>query len=503
MKEHHPFGEAVAALAAMSGTTEVQAAIQAAGFLASLAGPRGGLVGFGEEVQPIGSSIISVGGDSPEQARLTELLFSPLRFLQEDLIDYSARVEPGLRDRLATTLADPHHTNYGHRQALTETDLEGAEQRLAVGRAWKSERMVSTCHPVDRYEVHVREQRRLRDRRETDGAYAEECLSAYIDFETMLEYNEARCLREPIVLLENPDSQILLRGIDQVDQQSPLVLDSDGRLLAGVFGKPRHKAAEVIEGLFSGRSTRPMGSGGVRPGRGLIFSITDRLRLAQWLNRDRENRILSRTLLLDPTTREKEARKPNDLQVIRQGYARFRKKVNGVLSSRRYQATAIYPILEGEAPELFFRAQLQFQAMIDAVEARLKPYAAQFVHLPSTMLWSLKRLCDDRQECDLIPIALYLSESAITSHLEIVKYGLEAGERQKLEDEGRIMLQKLLRHEPCDFRRLYRGYDNQNVSLHRPVLEYLIETERVQQAEKGLLRVTEQGRRQLEAVRAN
>jgi hypothetical protein len=128
MKENHDLGEAVAALAALSGATKVEAAIQAANFLAALTGPRGGIVCLGEEVQPIGASMISVGGDSPEQARMTELLVSPLRFLQEDLIDYSRRVEPKLRDRLATSLADPHYKDYGQRRAVVESDLAEAEQ---------------------------------------------------------------------------------------------------------------------------------------------------------------------------------------------------------------------------------------------------------------------------------------------------------------------------------------------------------------------------------------
>ena len=144
MKEDHDFGDAVAALAALSGTTKVQAAVQAANFLAALTGPRGGLVCLGEEVQPIGAGMSSVGGDSTEQARLTELLFAPLRFLQEDLIDYSRRVEPKLRDRLANSLADPHHTDYGNRRAVVESDLAEAEQKHATGQAGKSMQMVST-----------------------------------------------------------------------------------------------------------------------------------------------------------------------------------------------------------------------------------------------------------------------------------------------------------------------------------------------------------------------
>jgi len=85
------FGPAVETLATLSDTSIDQAAIQAALTIAALAGPRACLVTLGGEVQPIGSSLISVGGDSPEQARLTELLFGPLRNVQGDLIECSRR----------------------------------------------------------------------------------------------------------------------------------------------------------------------------------------------------------------------------------------------------------------------------------------------------------------------------------------------------------------------------------------------------------------------------
>lgn len=503
MKEDHDFGDAVAALAELSGTTKIQAAVQAANFLAALTGPRGGLVCLGEEVQPIGASMISVGGDSPEQARLAEMLFSPLRFLQEDLIDYSRRVEPKLRDRLAASLADPHHTDYGNRRAVVESDLAEAELKHATGQAGKSMQMVSTCHPVDRYEDHLRNYGMTQEQRESAAFIAAECAFAKVDYETMLEYNEARCLREPLVLLENPDSQMLLRGMDQVDHQSPLVLDSDGCLLAGVFGKPRHKAAEVIERLLAGRGTRVVGNGGGTPGRGILFSITDRHRLAGWMNRNGGSRLLSRTLLVDPTRREEAEENPVDIEVIREGSARYRKTVKAVLRLRRLDAPGIYPILDRETAEQFFRAQREFQAQIDEVEPRLKPYAAPFVHLPATMLWSLKQLCYPREFRELIPTAIHLAEEAMKAHLQIVKNGLDAGTRQSIEEEGRRMLRKIFQIEPCRVRQLQRTYDLQRKSHLLPVLEHLIETNRVRQAEKGVLHVTDLGRTELASLGAN
>ncbi len=503
MKEDHSFGDAVAAIAALSGTTKVQAAVQAANLLAALTGPRGGLVCLGEEVQPIGASMISVGGDSPQQARLTELLVSPLRFLQEDLIDYSRRVEPKLRDRLATSLADPHHKEYGHRRAVVESDLPEAEQKHATRQAGKSTQMVSTCHPVDRYEEHLRSYGRTQEQRETAAYFAAESAFAKVDYETMLEYNEARCLREPLVLLENPDSQVLLRGMDQVDRQSPLVLDSNGCLLAGVFGKPLHKAAEVIEGLLSGRRTRAVSGGGGTPGRGILFSITNRHRLARWMNDHEECRHLSRALLVDPTLREEDEENPCEVEEIREGYARFRKIVENVLRLRRFDAPGICPILERETAERFFHEQRKFQAQIDEVELRLKPYAAHFVHLPATMLWSLKQLCHPREYRELIPSAIHLAEAAMKTHLQLVKNCLAAGARQSIEDEGLRMLRKIYKIEPCRVRQLQRTYDLQRQSHLLPVLEHLIETNRVRQAEKGVLHVTELGRTELANLGAN
>lgn len=447
--------------------------------------------------------MISVGGDSTEQARLTELLVGPLRFLQEDLIDYSRRVEPKVRDRLATSLADPHHKDYGQRRAVVESDLAEAEQKHATRQAGKSTQMVSTCHPVDRYEDHLRNYGMTQEQRESAAFIAAECAFAKVDYETMLEYNEARCLREPLVLLENPDAQLLLRGMDHVDRQSPLVLDSDGCLLAGIFGKPRHRAAEVIQGLLSGRSTRAVRSGGGTPGRGILFSITDRHRLARWMNHHEESRHLSRALLLDPTRREEDEDNSCDIEVIRDGYARYRKTVESVLRLRRLNAPGIYPILDRETAQRFFYEQRQFQAQIDEVEPRLKPYAAPFVHLPATMLWSLKQLCHPREYRELIPSAIHLVEAAMKTHLQLVKNSLDAGARQSIEEESLRMLRKIYKIEPCRVRQLQRTYDLQRQSHLLPVLEHLIETNRVRQAEKGVLHVTDLGRTELANLGAN
>ena len=159
------------ALSALSGVENDGAAIQAALLLASLAGPRAGLVTLGGEVQSIGSSLISIGGESPAQARLTELLFSPLRYLQDDLIEYGRRVSPEVLDRLSSALADPHHSVPGERHPVDNEFQADAELRHARGQAGKSTEVVSESHPVDRYEAFQREYLNTDEQRAEDANF--------------------------------------------------------------------------------------------------------------------------------------------------------------------------------------------------------------------------------------------------------------------------------------------------------------------------------------------
>ena len=502
-EEYHDFGKAVAALAVLSGNSEVQTAIQVTIFLASLAGPRAGLVTLGGEVQPIGSSLISVGGASPSQVKLTELLFGPLRFLQDDLIEQSRRVSPDLLNRLSTTLADPHHSVPGERRPVVDEFLVEAELQHAVGRAGKLTQVVSESHPVDRYAAFQREQAITKEEQYTGAMFAASSPLARIDFETLLSYNEARCLREPLVFLENPDSQLLQQGMGEVDRQSPLVLDTGGCLLARVFAKNPNSVAEIVEGLLSGGSTQAASKGGARPGRGILFSVSDQTHLAQWISNPESSSYLRRTLLVDPTVKEGNGGNSFDPEVIRRGCEQFRKAVKGVLRLRRLDAPGIVPILDNKTAEKFFHAQHKFHHQIGEVEPRLKPFAANFIHLAATTLWSLEKLCEERETEDLLPAAIHLAESALHTHLNLVETGLDAGKLQRLEEEARKMLRKLYQSEPCRFRELQRKYDVQRKSILEPVLDHLIVTNRVQKIEKGILRTTERGRSELAGIGDN
>lgn len=499
----HEFGDAVAALAGLSGTSEVSAAIQSCNFLAALAGPRGGLVGLGGEVHPIGTSMISLGADSPAQARLTELLISPLRYLQEDLIEYNRRVDPGWLSRMSTMLVDPNLHGHGERRPVREEERAEAELRHVAGRAEKSAQVVSESHPLDRRAAFRRERELSDEEHNARAMFAAMSPLAKVDYEGMIPFNEARCLREPLVLLESPDAKVLLHGMGQVDRQSPLVIDADGRLLGGIFGKPRHKAAEVIEGFLTGRCTRAVGGGGVSPGRGVLLSVIDRDRLAGWLAGSGTNGHLCRALLAEPGQTAGAIEGPYDLGSIERGYAHYRQTVRSVLRLRRLDAPGVAPILEPPVALEFFRRQREFQNRIDEVESYLKSFAASFIYLPATALWSLQHLSAASDDRELVPRAFHLAEEAMRMHLGLMKQGLEAGQLQSMEEDGLNMLRKLAQSEPCRIRDLLRRYDIQRKSLHEPVLEHLIETNRVRRVQKGLLQLTEQGRHELEAMKVN
>ena len=94
-----------------------------------------------------------------------------------------------------------------------------------------------------------------------------------------------------------------------------------------------------------------------------------------------------------------------------------------------------------------------------------------------------KQLCRTREYSELIPCAIHLAEEAMKAHLQIVKNGINVGERQSNEEEALRMLRKLLQN--------------------RPTFECLIETERVQEVEKGLYQVSDLGRTELASLGAN
>lgn len=489
-----PFGPAVGALATLANVPAEQAALQAAVVLAALAGPRAGLVTLGGEFQPVGINILSTGGDTPEQARLVNLLFAPLRFLQDDLHDYSRRVRDEVADRMTARFTGPRRQSDGERRLLDGEEHERAERDHLHLQAERSTNAVSLSHPLDRLERFQHD----KDLDMTCGA----ALYAIPEQHALLPHHYARCLSEPTVFLDCPSAAMLHRALLQCDRQSPLLLDAHGGLIEAA-GDPANfrtrQAMEdiVIHGVTIGNANTGTGTGSITQSRGTLFSVTTRRTLERLLGSDHTGPLFSRLLLTDLRPADGSAGRPVEAGSMESGYTSFRKAVQAVLRLRRLDAPGIYPILDPVAAGLLFDAQRRFLAQINEVRPELRHHAAKFHHLPATLLWALHHLWPGRSCADLVPTALHLAEVAMTDHLRLAGHALANAGRERLERRAWEMLRKLAEVEPCGMRDLMRKYAVQRRALHQPVLDFLLETGRVLQIDEGRLRLSDEAKLEL------
>ena len=80
----------------------------------------------------------------------------------------------------------------------------------------------------------------------------------------------------------------------------------------------------------------------------------------------------------------------------------------------------------------------------------------------------------------------------MSEHLRLIRRSLENANRERLESQAWEMLRKLAKVEPCSLRDLMRTYGKQQKSLHKPVIDYLVNTGRVIQIDSGRLRMSDE-----------
>lgn len=107
------YGEAISALADLSSTDDTGVALQVAAVLTGFAGPRAGLITFGGEMQPVGMNIISTSGALPNQMRLNNLMFGPVRFLLDSPTPEQITSSMGEFDRQSPFVLDGDYTKIG------------------------------------------------------------------------------------------------------------------------------------------------------------------------------------------------------------------------------------------------------------------------------------------------------------------------------------------------------------------------------------------------------
>lgn len=501
MTAEHQVPKSITALSALSGLPEEDVAIQVAGLFSAIGGPHAAINTVGDEFQPIGFDLLHVGGDSPRQSRLVDLMFQPLRFIQEDLLEFSRLASPehlkwmseatteGLRTG-EVILADPgeeKQEEIARRDTYHLADMSC--QGFSHTDPWKRRQDVSLYIGEYGHEPHLR----------VDGIHHNFPDRPKLS-ETYLGRHEGRCLHEPLVLLDNPGPKSLGQSWDSMDRQSPLILDETGRLwehahesAAGrklvkeVFGvKTTHRPATHPKDLFHRRCPR------------LFTIVTDRLGSCLLSDPKLEN-ILSSSVITNTSPPGALEAPLSKSENIGSGYHRYRVILQHLVSDRRRDDQRLWSLtMPSEVQWEFHLRQRAFMEKLESIDSEQPAFLAAFSRLPASLLWTVARLeAKEEVTSEQVATALYFAESAVHNHLDAIRSLRLKSESERIQRKAAEMLQKLFRAEPCSLRDLLRKYDVQRRDVHEPVLNHLVETGKVLRLESNQYRLTEEARAEL------
>jgi hypothetical protein len=240
---------AIEALSILSGVPAEEVTVQVASLLAAIGGPHAGLMTLGDEFQPVGFHLLHLGGDSARQRRLTQLLFQPLRYLQEDLLAYS-RLAPGKQlDSMARAYVGGRRSEEHLSVDPGSEGVEGIARSDVYHLADLSSQVSSLTSPwrrqedVDLFKGTIGCKTLL----PVDGIHRH--LPGYpMLSQSAVGRHEGRCLHEPVVFLDNPRADTLKKPWEGVDRDSPLILDESGRLGLWSIGVKDEVAIQLHQG---------------------------------------------------------------------------------------------------------------------------------------------------------------------------------------------------------------------------------------------------------------
>ena len=500
MKTPTDFGPSIAALSELSGVSPHHVVIQSAAVLTGVGGPHAGLLTLGQEFQSAGFHVISRAGESPQQHRLCELLLNPLRFIQEDLLNYSRWVP---ERKLKELSAEHYEGRPEYRYTARRPSEEENESLLRESVFFLAQETTEASAKISPW-ARLREIR-YQQRQHESGGMDRETFSSLCSFvrsfpERMIGRDEERKLREPLILLDSPSVETVRQSMGAVDQSSPLIFDGGGALLEGASQPSASQAKKQLEAILVNRSAVGAGESGKTgywPGQSQLFSVTSERVIGGLLGTQGFKSHLAHALVVDAPSSELETGMTVDPGEIESGYEAYRSALRGLLRLRRLDAMGLYPDLDRKGSIAFAEAQREFAQKIDEVDAAMRPHAARFFGLPVSILWTLRNLNSERSFDSLIPVAMEVSELAMREHLEKLLELQNAGESDAIELKAVEMLNKLVDAEPCSFRDLLRKYAIQRRAVHEPVLKHLVDTGKVQKIDGGQLRLSDAAREEL------
>ena len=484
--EPSPYGPEVAALARIAGVDEDTAALTAAAVVGALAGPNGGLITLGGELQQANFHLVAATQDSARSERLLDLLTKPAAFVQNSLRNHSQTAQPKLVREMAAkfqfpTLAFSSHPGDPHDYQRRES--EHLERMTAWNSMQQIAGMSGSCNGLRDPWVNLKSGRRV-DPNEMFNRKEPE-----------LTAEDERHLREPSFLLTNPIPDTLQKCLAEADQQHLLGLDCDGRLLEGLLAGRRSKSGDLLQQLLAGTDlpvTSGSGFGSLSHASLTVISILrpDALTALGKQTTGPSLGLPSGTLMIgSPSICTTGSIDPEEHKTLSAHYEHYRQAITRVLMERRLRGSFTDLALDSEETDALFAGQADFIAQLESIDAKFKPWSRGLAHLPAALLFGLKALTPPGEKRALVGVSLGLAHRAMKSHLALLEEALHCHDQNALSDQKEVVLQKLRLFAPCHPRELVRRYPQQRMALHRPIIDALISDRKIEQTSEGLLQL--------------
>lgn len=488
----HRFGASVNALSHLSGLPQETAALQLTCALTGVGGPNASVISLAKEVHPASLSMVVSGDSDPRQTRMNELLFSPIRQLQEDLCNISNQISEESLKKLSSAYKTknssvhclPHDIKIAEQETAEDIELHNTIELVE-----NSVDAVTSSGPWQKLEDYRIWKERGDD--DTTGLFSP---YKYDLRQTAVNHQHARLLRQPLLLFENLPPGIIADQIGKVDRISPLIVDSNGSLIKSAVSRADNSATRIIESLLSGRLFRGDNTETsciLEGGEGVLFSVTSSDVIAGIANSSIASDIYGHSLLSSscPTSGSPMT---DSVETVEAGYDTFRKAVRNIVRFRRRDLLGICLQLKNSDAALFFDRLRQFSSEILEVDEHLRKYASKFVGLPASILWALKMSDQELRLPELIPTSFHLAGYAMHHHLTLIKSAADSENSRLDSHHAEAIIKKLQEIAPCTFRDLVRKFADQKKDTHQPVLERLIETGKVVRLETGQLDLGDQ-----------
>lgn len=491
----------IQALSTLSGVPEESVAVQVACLLTAIGGPHAGLMTLGEEFQTVGFHLLHLGGDSARERRLHDLLFQPLRFIQEDLTEYSRLAPSEQLDWMSRAFVDDRRSDEYLAFDPSEDRIEGTARKDVYHLANLSSLAVSLTAPWRRKEDIdlFLDEIGCKTLLPVDGIHR------YLPGYPMLSQsyvgrNEGRCLHQPVIFLDNPGPDDLRKPWEGVDRDSPLILDETGRLWDQA-GKSEARRT-LLAGLLNERTFAAPASSSrerYRTGRAQVMTVVSENQGRQLLSDPAWEKLLSTTLLTGTAGPRKDRGIELTAEETAKGYQSYRNSLAALATLRRLDALGLWwKKMSDDAAMEFHRRQLEFVEKLEAVVAEERPFTARFASLPVSLLWTLSQLSEGTKiDAGMVSLAMTWAEEAMRNHLTSLREFRRRAENEQIERKAAEMLWKLFEVEPASFRDLMRKYPVQRREIHQPVLDHLVESGKVLRLEDNRLRLADETRAKL------